>query len=158
MRDSPVSGDSPIFQSTNALRVVLVESHDDTRELYADYLRYAGFDVLPVNATDAALAHAHNADAVVTDLAVHGSFDGIELVRRVRRTDEGARTAIVVLTAYVLDTYRMHALHAGADVFLPKPCLPEVLAAELRRAVALNRRPKRKPRTGTANRKTEKAS
>ncbi len=125
--------------ASSAGRVLLVDSYDDTRELYAESLKFFGFDVVTDIATDDALRHAGNVDAVVTGIAVKGSMDGIELVRRLRRAEATARKAIIVLTAHTLDSHRRQAITAGADAFLPKPCLPGVLAEELRRVLTTSR-------------------
>lgn len=111
--------------------ILLVESHDDTRELYAEFLSHAQFTVIAEATTDAGLWHAASVDAIVTDISVHGSMNGCELVRRLRENESTARTPIIVLTAYAFQTYRQQAFDAGCDVFLTKPCAPDRLSREL---------------------------
>jgi two-component system cell cycle response regulator DivK len=112
--------------------ILLVDSHDDSRDMYADYLRTCGFRVQTANTTDEALRHASDADVVVTEIRVHGSFDGVDLVGRLREGDETKETPIIVLTACAFDTDQQRARTAGCNVFLPKPCLPERLVSEIR--------------------------
>lgn len=125
------------------LRVLIAESHDDTRALYADYLIFSGFDVIPAATTDEALAHIAEVDVVVTGIGVHGSVDGIGLVRQVRANPRTTALPTLVLTAYVLDSNRKLALSAGADAFLIKPCLPCDLARAIRRTLRCRRLPGR---------------
>ena len=104
--------------------------------MYADYLRNNGFSVTEVDSTDAGLSAAPAADLVITGVRVGGSFDGIELVRRLRDDDRTRGKPLIVLTACTFEPDQARAFAAGCDVFLPKPCLPELLLAEARRLIA----------------------
>src|ERR1700681_2892935 len=111
--------------------VLLVESHNDSPEMYACYLQLLGFTVLTADSTDEGLIRASDADVVVTGIRVHGSFDGVELVDRLRHADETRQKPIIVMTscAFELDQQRAHAV--GCTVFLQKPCLPEQLVSAI---------------------------
>ena len=50
--------------------ILLVESHDDSRDMYADYLRDCGFTVQTAGTTDEGLMLASDADVIVTGLRV----------------------------------------------------------------------------------------
>jgi CheY-like chemotaxis protein len=112
--------------------VLLVESHDDSRDMYAQYLRACGFTVRTAGSTDEGLMLAGDADVIVTEIRVQGSFDGIEFVGRLRDDDGTKQTPIIVLTACAFEPDQRRARAAGCTVFLPKPCLPEQLAREIR--------------------------
>ena len=103
--------------------------------MYADYLRDHGYSVTEVDSTDAGLSAAQAADLVITGVRVAGSFDGIELVRRLRGDDRTKDKPLIVLTACGFEPDQSRAFAAGCDVFLPKPCLPEMLLAEARRLI-----------------------
>ncbi len=70
-------------------------------------------------------------DFIVTDLMMP-VMDGIELIRRVRRTFTGMGTPILVLTARTEETVLLDCFREGADDFITKPFSP----AELRTRVA----------------------
>src|ERR1700751_3116954 len=93
-------------------RVLILESHDDTRELYAQFLAASGFNVVAVATSDEALSHATEVAAVVTGIAVRGSFDGIALIQQLRADDRFSRTPIVVVTAHAFPEHRDRALAA----------------------------------------------
>jgi DNA-binding response OmpR family regulator len=116
--------------------VLLVESRRDDRQMYAEFLRAHEFTALEVETTDDGLQAARNADVIVTGIRVRGSFDGIELVRRLRRDDATKNTPLIVLTACAFEPDQSRAHTAGCDVFLPKPCLPETLLSEIEVLVA----------------------
>jgi CheY-like chemotaxis protein len=112
--------------------VLLVDSHEDSRDMYAGYLRACGFTVKTAGTTDEGLIQAGGVDVIVTEVRVRGSFDGVELIVRLRDADETKETRIIVLTACAFETDQRRAHAAGCDVFLPKPCLPERLISEIR--------------------------
>jgi CheY-like chemotaxis protein len=103
--------------------------------MYAEYLRNYGFSVTEVDSTDAGLSAAQAADLIITGVRVAGSFDGIELVRRLRGDERTKSTPLIVLTACAFEPDQSRAFAAGCDVFLPKPCLPETLLAEASRLI-----------------------
>src|SRR4051794_17114467 len=117
-------------------RVLLVEAHADTRELYADYLSAVGFEVTTATAVADALLHAPAVDVVVSGLSIERFMDGLAFISQVRSADTPSRRMpVVVVTAHGSEPDRTRALAAGADMVLVKPCLPDVLAATLRHAI-----------------------
>jgi len=70
-------------------------------------------------------------DFIVTDLMMP-DLDGLELIRRVRRTFTGVGTPILVLTARTEEAVLLDCFREGADDFITKPFSP----AELRTRVA----------------------
>lgn len=126
-------------------KILIVESHEDTRELYAEHLRFCGFKVLAARTADEGIANAPSVDAIVTGIAVHGSFDGLELIRRTRQNESTRRTPIIVLTAHAFEWHRQQAFDAGANAFLSKPCPLDLLVGEIRRQLALTATPDPQP-------------
>lgn len=119
--------------------VMLVESVQDDRAMYAEYLRASAFGVIEVGDTAKALLRAAEADVVVTGIRVPGPFDGIELVHRLRARRATKQQPVIVLTASAKQTDHDEAARAGCDAFLLKPCLPDALVGEIRRLLALSR-------------------
>jgi CheY-like chemotaxis protein/HSP20 family molecular chaperone IbpA len=127
-RRSRKAGPVPRVQS-----ILLIEPDDHSRVMYAEYLHTFGFTVQTADTTDDGLMRASDADVIVTGIRVPGSFDGVELVRRVRQTDGTKHTPIIVLlTACAFESDQQRAFAAGCDLFLPKHCPPERLASEIR--------------------------
>lgn len=119
--------------------VLLVESDDDSRDMYVEYLRTRGFTPAVAVTTDDGLISATQADVIVTGIRVRGTFDGVELVRRLRQSKRTKNAPIIVLTACAFESDQKRALAAGCDVFLPKPCLPDLLADEIKRVLTRHR-------------------
>jgi CheY-like chemotaxis protein len=99
--------------------------------MYAECLRGCGFTVTTTDSTDDRLRRASNADVIVAGIRVHGSFDGVGLVGRLRHADETKQTPIIVLTACASESDRQRAQAAGSSVFLTKPCLLDQLISEI---------------------------
>jgi two-component system, cell cycle response regulator DivK len=107
--------------------ILLVEPPEDDRPMYAEFLRGQGFAVTEVDSTDAAWSAAPAADLIITGIRLAGSFDGIELVRRIRDDKRTKGTPVIVLTACGFEPDQARAFAAGCDRFVPKPCVPEDL-------------------------------
>ena len=113
--------------------VLLVQPvNDDGLEMYAEYLRYSGLAAIAVSNAEDALTFAPGADVIVTGMVLDDSVDGVELVSRLRGDDGTMRKPIIVLTACAWCGERERAEHAGCNVFLLKPCLPDALLDEVR--------------------------
>ncbi len=114
------------------MRVLLVDSHADTCELYAEFLEFLGLEVISAGRTDAAAALVKQVDAVVTGINVCGPVDGLGLVRAIRSDPATATLPVIVLSASAFPSDIDRATAAGCDRFLAKPCLPANLASEIR--------------------------
>lgn len=115
--------------------VMLVASVQDDREMYAEYLRGSALTVIEVDHTTDAFSRAADADVIVTDVRIDRVSDGLYLIRQLRRGDGTKQTPIIVLTAWTFEPDRQGAQRAGCDAFLPKPCLPAELLAQIRRVL-----------------------
>lgn len=114
----------------DAMHVVIVDDHDEIRELVQKYLEQQGYTV-SVAENGAALRRVlerHAIDLIILDIMMPGE-DGISLCRHVRAS---ANTPIIFLTAMSEDTDRIVGLELGADDYLTKPFNPRELLARIR--------------------------
>ncbi len=115
--------------------VLLVDDDRECREMYARFLREAGFDVAEAHNGNQALSKAAEQPPtiVVTDLALPG-LDGYQLTRKLRQQSPTEQVPIIAITGYggfKADTAR--AVAAGCDAVLTNPCLPDRLLEEIER-------------------------
>jgi len=134
-----------LAKTTPSAIVLLAQPERDDRDVYSESLRRRCFLPVPVPAAIDALALAPHVDIVVTDILLHGHIDGVELVARLKTDDRTRTTPVIVLTPCAWQSERDRARAAGCDLFLAKPCLPDLLISEIDRLLALYRLPKPQP-------------
>lgn len=117
--------------------VLVVDDYDDSREMYAEFLELSGFRVIEARDGAQSLEKAQTLlpDLVLMDLMLPG-IDGWEAARRLKLDPRTRRIPVVALSGH--DAAQL--MHASADVhwdaFVMKPCMPDVLVAEVKRALA----------------------
>lgn len=113
-------------------RALLVDSDDDTRDLYKTFLSARRYAIEEASNGPQALAKAISdpPDILVTEITLPG-FDGYSLCELLRNDPATKSIPIVVLTADARMFNHQRALAAGADVVLVKPCPPDALIAAL---------------------------
>lgn len=116
-----------------AARVLVVDDYEDSRNMYAEMLAFAGYRVETASDGAEALerAQAGRFDLFVLDIALP-KVDGITVIRTLRSRAETMNTPIVSLSASVGENAHRAIQAAGADLVLDKPCLPDDLAAAIR--------------------------
>lgn len=114
--------------------VLLVEDYEDAREMYRDYLLFAGFDVETAENGQEAIvkARAIDPDIILMDLSLP-VLDGWEATRRLKADQETAHLTVIALSAHAMAAEAVRATQAGCDGFIAKPCLPEELVSEVTR-------------------------
>jgi len=147
----------PSEVTSRAHVVLLVDPHEDTRNLYACYLKLEGCEVETAEDGREALAKAlvRRYDAIVSEVCLPG-IEGHQLCRLLRRDPTTLRTPILLVTGDPRIS-EQQARSAGADGFLVKPCLPEAILAELRRMTIANSRSETPP-SGNGQATTEAPS
>jgi two-component system, cell cycle response regulator DivK len=120
--------------------VLIVEDQPDLRQLYAQHLSLSGFDVIEAgNGADAITRTTSDApDVVLMDLSLP-IVDGWEATRRLKDDLRTSHIPVVALTAHDGAGELQRATRAGCDWFVPKPCPPDALIAEIRRVLGAPR-------------------
>ncbi|HWI16660.1 MAG TPA: response regulator [Vicinamibacterales bacterium] len=116
--------------------VLVVDDHDDTRQMSLIVLRSQGFHPVVAESGDSAFVRACESqpDVIVTDLAMPDG-NGWELVQRLSTDARTSAIPVVMLTACATEAVRQRAKEEGVDAFFFKPCAPDVLADALRRLI-----------------------
>lgn len=115
--------------------ILLVDPFADERDMYAESLRFAGFDVCVCATPSAAVARAQTSavQAVITRIRQDGDVNGIALTRVLKGDARTHSVRVLVITTDMEAQIRAGAYDAGCDAFLLLPCLPDELVFELRR-------------------------
>ncbi|ADO75600.1 response regulator [Stigmatella aurantiaca] len=114
-------------------RVLVVDDFDDAREMYAEYLEFAGFAVETARNGAEAVEKAQEAspDIILMDLSLP-VMDGWEATRLIKNDVRTRDIPVMALSGHVLAGSEHHAKEAGADEFVAKPCLPSDLEDKIR--------------------------
>jgi two-component system, cell cycle response regulator DivK len=114
--------------------VLIVDDFEDNREMYAQYLRFHGYEIAEADNGQEALkqAAALLPDVIVMDLSLPG-MDGWEATRRLKQEPLTRGIPVIALTGHALTGSEHTAREAGCDRFLTKPCAPAVLGQEIRK-------------------------
>ena len=107
---------------SQCLRILCLDNHQDTCELIDLMLRQAdgNYQITAVSAPDEAfrLIAGRKFDLYILDYQFPG-ISGVELCRRIRRTDK--QTPVLFFTAMARPADRDAAMAAGANRYLVKP-------------------------------------
>jgi two-component system cell cycle response regulator DivK len=112
--------------------VLIVEDYDETREMYAEFLEFAGFRVAEAGTGNHAIktVHERHPSLVIMDLSLP-DMNGCQAAALLRRDVRTMDIPIIALTAYSRHEARDMALRAGCDIFLEKPLGPNELAGHI---------------------------
>lgn len=107
------------------VQVLLVEDHNDSRDLLDAILRSRGAQVIAVCSSALAIEafHKHPPDIVVSDIEMPDE-DGFTMIRKMRdieRQLERRPVPAIAVSAHAPGEVRLHALRAGYQSFLAKP-------------------------------------
>ena len=101
--------------------------------MYTIGLLAMGFQPVAAATIDEGLSRAARVkpDVIVADVCGAG-ITALDITHRIRRDARTRDTGIIVLTGSALGGINARAEAAGCDRVLVKPCLPDVLALEIR--------------------------
>ncbi|CAA9336837.1 MAG: hypothetical protein AVDCRST_MAG89-2431 [uncultured Gemmatimonadetes bacterium] len=132
-------GRPPLIPSAvpSADTVVVADSHEDCRALYAMVLRHAGFEVLEAETGEEAirLAFARRPVAVVMAAVMRG-VNGFRAMEVLKDHGDTEHIPVLVVSSVCGDGYEQRAQAAGCSAYLMKPCSPQCLLDEVRRCAA----------------------
>ena len=116
--------------------ILVIDDTIDVLELETTVLGELGYNVIPCNSADEALAIVAvdaSLDMVLTDVVLIGDIDGWHLAERIRELRPNIKVAFT--SAYVQPA-TLSILTARGELFLPKPWKADALANFMRRTLA----------------------
>lgn len=116
--------------------IVVADDDRDTRELYRACFDMSGFITAEASTGAEAIRAAERLkpDVLLTDL-VFPDIDGFAVARRLKAQPSTADIRVILLTGAAIEDLQRKAAEAGALRALLKPCLPDVMLREVRRAL-----------------------
>ncbi len=116
-------------------RILLIDDDNSLREVVQFILTEAGHEVLSADDGKAGLELlAQEPDLVITDIRMPG-MDGMEVLRRIRRTTPPSPPPVIMLTAHGTVEQAVEAMKLGAFTYLLKPFAREELKLTVEQAL-----------------------
>lgn len=117
-------------------RVLVVEDHEDNRQILRDLLGSAGFEIVEAENGEEAvtLAETSRPDVILMDIQLP-VLDGYEATRRIKADPRLQSIPVIVVTSYALSGDEEKARLAGCDDYVSKPFSPRDLLAKIRRYI-----------------------
>jgi PAS domain S-box-containing protein len=111
-----------IEKENGPFRVLVVDDHEDNREMLLLFLSQVGFLVKQAaNGLEAlALFEEWDPQVILMDMRMP-VLDGYEATRRIKATEKGHKIPIIAVTASVFEDNEKEILATGVDGFLRKP-------------------------------------
>ena len=115
-----------------AARILVADDLIENRDWLMKLLSVIGFSVLCSDNGEAAIRDWRSWTPRLILMDMHMPvMDGLEATRTIKAEPGGKETAIIILTASVLDQDRRKVQQSGADDFLAKPCLEDALLKKI---------------------------
>ena len=116
-----------------AKRILVVEDHEENRQILRDLLTHAGYEMLEaLTGEDGVTAAARERpDLILMDIQLPG-LDGYEATRRIKGEPALRHIPIIAVTSYALSGDDQKALAAGSDAYVTKPFSPRALLGKIR--------------------------
>jgi two-component system chemotaxis response regulator CheY len=116
--------------------VLIVDDSEFVRNYHSAILRAAGFRVIPAGDGVEALEKlfTNRCDLVLTDINMQ-RMDGYEFIRRVRAEKQFQQIPIVIVSTDGRPQHKRKGFEAGANLYIVKPCSPEVMLETLKMAM-----------------------
>jgi two-component system, cell cycle response regulator DivK len=114
-------------------RILVVEDHEDNRQILRDLLGSAGYEMIEAGNGEAgvAAAAAEHPDLILMDIQLP-ILDGYEATRKIKANPDLSAIPIIVVTSYALSGDEEKARIAGCDAYVAKPYSPRQLLARIR--------------------------
>ena len=113
-------------------KILVVEDHRETRDLFTIALELTDFDVVIANDGLSGLEKAciEHPDLILTDIQMP-RLDGVAMIQRLRTLPSCSELPIIAVTGYGSGTAQQ-AMAAGADRAVGKPLDPHLLLSLIR--------------------------
>jgi two-component system cell cycle response regulator DivK len=116
--------------------ILIADDDRDIRELYRACFDLSGFRTAEAATGHDAILTAERLlpDVLLTDFVLP-DIDGLAVARRLKQQVKTAGIRVILMTGFDLEGFQRKAADAGICRALLKPCLPDAMLREVRRAL-----------------------
>jgi two-component system chemotaxis response regulator CheY len=114
-------------------KILIVDDSEFVRSYHAWILEQAQFEVMTAMDGSDGLEKLYSGpcDLVLTDINMI-NMDGYEFIRRVRANRSYSSMPIIIVSTESESKNKMKGFEAGANLYITKPCSPEMLIENIR--------------------------
>ncbi|MBR3267216.1 MAG: response regulator [Oscillospiraceae bacterium] len=134
-----VNAETPDVKKTADIQIAVVDDDDTNLRVAGTVLSKAGFRVSAMRSGRSLLKYLtdRSPDLILLDVQMP-DMDGFETMRMLRRLKNGASVPVVFLSAADDENTERTGMQLGAEDFIEKPFLPELLIQRVRRITELS--------------------
>jgi two-component system chemotaxis response regulator CheY len=120
-------------------KILIVDDSEFVRSYHSHILEQAQFQVITaVDGSDGLeKLYTSTCDLVLTDINMV-NMDGYEFIRRIRADGNYNSLPIVIVSTESEGKNKMKGFEAGANLYITKPCSPEMLVENIRMILIAN--------------------
>jgi CheY-like chemotaxis protein len=127
----------PGAQQSRQPLMIVADDDRDTRELYRAFFDLSGFRTAEASTGSQAVLMARRLvpDVLLMDFVLP-DMDGLSVARVLKDDPTTAGIRVLLVTGYSFEGLHRRAAEAGIERALVKPCLPQAMLREVRRALS----------------------
>ena len=120
----------------NKRTILIVDDSEYVRSYHSYILEQAHFHVITaVDGSDGLeKLYTNPCDLVLTDINM-GHMDGYDFIRRIRAEEKYRSLPIIIVSTESESKDKMKGFEAGANLYMVKPSLPEMMIEKIRMAL-----------------------
>jgi DNA-binding NtrC family response regulator len=120
---------------TQKPKILIIDDDETFRAVTRSLLEDEGYHVAVADSADSAepMIRDHLVDLILTDLVMRGK-DGLMVLEQAQKWQP--ETPVVMVTGFASVNSAVHAMKAGAEDYLTKPCSSDELLLKIKRALA----------------------
>jgi two-component system chemotaxis response regulator CheY len=120
-------------------RILVVDDSEFVRAYHSYILEQAGFEVITaVDGGDGLeKLYGNPCDLVLSDINM-ANMDGYEFIRRIRTDKNYSSLPIIIVSTESEAKDKMKGFEAGANLYLIKPCSPDLMVENIRMVMVTN--------------------
>jgi len=121
-------------------KILVIEDDKTFCKTIVNLLQQEGYDVESAGNSEQALKVAENGtfDLIISDVRLPGKIDGIEVVRRIKTSEQGIKTVVIIMTGYTDEDAPKRAGAIGINEYILKPFSLDAFLVSIREHLGIS--------------------
>jgi CheY-like chemotaxis protein len=124
------------MSETKKYNILVVEDDDENQRFLRFFMsRYFNVETCDSETSFYEKIAKTNFDIILMDISLKGKKDGLQLLKEIRHDNQRKDIPVIVLSAHAFQRDKENAFKAGADDFLAKPVMNNVLLETIKKVL-----------------------